>query len=551
MKVNKFYKLIIWAILLLNCSLIYSCKNNKFTKSADANYYSNKSYTNLLLDSITINEYFKTLSNSDSNQIEIKEFYKSRDYQFAWFNKEGMVDAASVFYNQLQNYSTDFDNHLFQNEVLDSLFYLVQNDEKDFLKNTDNVNKLELLLTSTFFKYAQRVYGGITKAPKDLEWYIPRKKKDYKKLLDSLVLASNGQVIQEPVNQFYINLKDKLRQYRKIQTTGGLPRINDSIKLLKYYDNDSEIHVVKQSLMLTGDLLTDNKNIRFDESLVNAIKHFQNRMGLKVSGKLDSKTVATMNISIDARIEQIMVNMERSRWMPAKMENDYLWINIPEYKLHVYENGSTDWSMNVVVGKQTTKTSIFRGSISEVVLNPYWNVPASIVNNDVLLHLKKNVSYIRKNNMEIRSGSTVINPYKINWHQYQYAIPYTVRQKPGNNNSLGKIKFLFPNSFNIYLHDTPSKELFGETKRAFSHGCIRIEEPLKLAYYLTKDNKFWSNNRIDSVLVNDKETSISMGHKMPVYIAYFTAWVSNDGQLNFRNDVYNMDDKLWKEIFSE
>jgi len=366
-----------------------------------------------------------------------------------------------------------------------------------------------------------------------------------------LVLANNGQAIQEPVNIFYVQLKQKLKQYRQIQKEGGLPTIFFNKKLLKQGDIDSCILTIKQSLFFTGDLLVNNKINLFDDSLIISVKHYQRRMGLIETGRITPLFIAEMNKSIDVRIQQIMVNMERLRWMPVKMESDYLFINIPEYKLHVYQNGTTDWSMNVVVGRNATQTSIFKGNISEVVLNPYWNVPTSIVNKEVLEHLKNNKSYISKNHMEVRSGNKVINPYSVNWHQYQHSIPYTVRQKPGNNNSLGKIKFLFPNSFNIYLHDTPSKDLFGENKRAFSHGCIRIAEPLKLAYYLTQHNAVWPTARIDSVLNTDKETSISIQHKMPVYITYFTAWVDAEGQLNFRNDIYHLDDRLQKEIFGE
>lgn len=540
--------------IILCCStfmMICGCKNNKHVKSNEYNYYSNKNYTDLKLDSTTINIFLKSSLITDSVRNDVNEFYSKRANQFAWFNNEGMVDATTVFYNQLKNYTDDFKDTTFNKIEIDSLLSLVQSDEKSFLSNIKIVNQLELLLTVTFFQYAHKVYGGTTSSLRDLEWYIPRKKKDYKMLLDSLVLASNGQTIQEPVSVFYTQLKDKLKQYRQIQKAGGLPAISSDKKLLKQGDTASCIKAIKQNLFLTGDLLINNKSIDFDDSLESSVKRFQRRMGLLISGRVDQLSIAEMNKSIDFRIQQIMVNMERLRWMPVKMETDYLLINIPEYKLHVYENGTTNWSMNVVVGKGATQTNIFKGNISEVVLNPYWNVPTSIVNNNVLPHLKRNVSFISKNNMEIRSGITVINPYAINWHKYKNAIPYTVRQKPGNNNSLGKIKFLFPNSFNIYLHDTPSKELFGETKRAFSHGCIRLEEPLKLACYISKDNTGWTNNRIDSVLTTDKETSISIQHRMPVYIVYFTAWVSSDGQMNFRNDIYNLDDKLRKEFFNE
>ena len=545
MNVVNLYIVLLFSTLLVICG----CKSNKQIENKEYQYYSNRNYTDLKLDSITIDSFLNTAHFTDSVRNEVKGFYAKRAYQFAWFNNLGMLDAAAVFYNQLKNYTADFNDTVFKYVALDSLIVEELNDSKAFFVNTKAVNHLELLLSSTFFQYAQKVYGGTTSSLKDLEWFIPRKKKDYTMLLDSLVLASNGQNIHEPVNVFYVQLKQKLKQYRQIQKEGGLPIVYSKKKLLKQGDEDSSIITIKQSLFLTGDLLLNNKTTVFDDSLTISVKHYQRRMGMPETGRITSLCITEMNKSIDFRIQQIMVNMERLRWMPVKMENDYLLINIPEYKLHVYQNGTTDWSMNVVVGRDATQTNIFKGSISEVVLNPYWNVPTSIVNKEVLEHLKNNKSYINRNHMEVRSGSKVINPYSVNWQQYQRSIPYTVRQKPGNNNSLGKIKFLFPNGFNIYLHDTPSKELFGETKRAFSHGCIRIAEPLKLAYYLTKNNTTWSTNRIDSILTTDKETSIFIQYKMPVYILYFTAWVDSEGQLNFRNDIYKLDDKLRLEIF--
>lgn len=246
----------------------------------------------------------------------------------------------------------------------------------------------------------------------------------------------------------------------------------------------------------------------------------------------------------------MLVNLERLRWIPIEIENDYLLINIPEYKLHIFQNKKQLWETNVVVGKTAKQTTIFKGNISRIILNPYWNVPNSIINAEILPKLKQNASYLSKNNMEVvDNDGHSINTSTINWNLYKKNVPFIIRQKPGNENALGEIKFLFPNSFNIYLHDTPSKELFSKNKRDFSHGCIRVENPKKLAYYLLRDDKSWNQNTIDKVLKTNTETGISVNPNMPVYITYFTAWVDIQGNLNFRNDIYNMDDQLAKEIF--
>jgi L,D-transpeptidase YcbB len=199
--------------------------------------------------------------------------------------------------------------------------------------------------------------------------------------------------------------------------------------------------------------------------------------------------------------------------------------------LHIFENGKPVWKTNVVVGKNLTQTVIFKGNISQIILNPYWNVPNSILQKEILPALRRNPGYLQRNNMEMVDGR--------------------VRQKPGINNALGKIKFLFPNSYSIYLHDTPAKSLFGETKRAFSHGCIRVDNPKKLALYILKNDSSWTLNKIDSIQATSNEFKIQVKPALPVYITYFTAWVNSNGELNFRNDLYNLDEKLSKEIFGE
>lgn len=208
--------------------------------------------------------------------------------------------------------------------------------------------------------------------------------------------------------------------------------------------------------------------------------------------------------------------------------------------------------MNVVVGKEASKTSIFRGDLSMLVLNPYWNVPTSIIRNEIMPKLQNGTAYLSRNNMEVLSGNKVIDPSSVNWSKYANSIPpYNFRQKPGDKNSLGKMKFLFPNNYSIYLHDTPSKGLFNESTRAFSHGCIRLSEPRKLALYLLRNNTNWNSEKVDEVLETDEENIIKVKPTVPVYIVYFTTWVSSSGQLNFRKDIYDLDEKLSQEIFGK
>ena len=513
---------------------ITGCNNKKNKKNKnlpDSVFYSKQNFTELLLDSAVVNNFIKNTPVSDSIKIQINEFYARRNYQYAWVNKSGLTHAVPSFYSQLKNYSVDFDDKSLSNKQLDDLIIAAQNDEKQFLTQKNDVQQLELLLTTTFFQYAEKAYSGSVKNTLDLEWFIPRKKKDYLIVLDSLVSSRKGEEIKEPVNQYYTNLKEQLRKYRTIQQNGGLPTVITNKKLLVVGDNDSCLINAKQHLFITGDLKANDKTNIFTDSLAKAVQRFQHRMGLTENGKLNPTTIAEFNRTVDFRIRQMMVNMERLRWVPVELEKDYLLVNIPEFRLHVFENSKQVWAANVVVGQDVKQTSIFKGNISQIVLNPYWGIPLSIVKNEILPKIKKNPNYLARNNME------VVNGY--------------YRQKPGKNNALGKMKFLFPNNFDIYLHDTPSKSHFGATNRAFSHGCIRVENPRKLAIYLLRKEAAWNEEKIDNVLKTEKETIIKVKPTVPVYIAYFTAWVDNTGQLNFRNDLYNLDEKVSKEIFEE
>ncbi|MFM9989198.1 murein L,D-transpeptidase [Flavobacterium sp.] len=527
--------------------LFFSCKKEPKINALTINPSQN--YTDLFLNESTINSFFKSNPENENIVKEVNLFYKNRNFQYAWFSKNGMIQAVSNFQNQLQNYSNDFNDKTLNNAQLDSLIKInkdrVEIDEKER-------EKLELMLTTTFFKYSEKAFSGVNKNAHQLDWFIPRSKKNLQILLDSLILKNENDKTYEPVNLYYSKLKEKLRLYRDIQKKGGFPIIKTNIKTLSVTESDSCLLQVKERLFLSGDLKVNDKTILFSNSLETAISNFQQRLGLTENGKLDTKTLEELNKTVDFRIKQMLVNLERLRWVPVEIENDYLLVNIPEYKLHVFENKKLLWETNVVVGKEAKQTSIFKGNISRIILNPYWNIPNSIINKEILPHLKRNANYLSRNNMEVVSNTgKVINASTINWHKYSKNVPFIIRQKPGDNNSLGKMKFLFPNSFSIYLHDTPSKELFNQNKRDFSHGCIRVENPKKLAFYLLKNDKNWSQEKVDEVLKTKKETGIPVKPNMPVYIAYFTAWVDSNGNLNFRKDIYNLDDELAKEIFAE
>jgi murein L,D-transpeptidase YcbB/YkuD len=237
-----------------------------------------------------------------------------------------------------------------------------------------------------------------------------------------------------------------------------------------------------------------------------------------------------MNVPASKRLMEILVNMDRMRWMPQKPKGNLIIVNLPEFMLHVYDGDKLLFDMVVVVGKVGNNTMMFNGDLNQIYFSPYWNVPQSIIKNEINPAIARNPNYLASKNME-RVGSGI-------------------RQKPGPGNALGKVKFIFPNSFNMYFHDTPSKSLFGQDKRAFSHGCIRLSEPQKMAEWLLRNDPAWPKEKIVSAMNQTTEKGVKLKEAVPVFIIYYTAWVDDEGLLNFRDDVYQHDSELMKKMFT-
>lgn len=450
-------------------------------------------------------------------KIELDSFYHNRQYASAWFDEKGMIEQAANLYNHIQHISSEgvTDKPPCQTEFAS----MIDADNADSL----NVNT-EIMLTAQYFEYAKNVWAGLNeKETQSLNWYLPRKKISYTLLLDSFI---NGKDVlnSPPVYRQYSLLKNELKKYQGIKQAGGFPVIAAIKKSLKKGDSSSTIVAIGKWLFVAGDLPVTSSNSLFDDKLEAGVKKFQQRVGLKAEGLISPALIKEMNVPIETRMQQIMVNMERSRWVPVTVSTDYLVLNIPEFKLHAYEHNNLLWSMDAVVGKPVHKTVIFSGKIKYVVFSPYWDVPNSILQHEILPGIRRNKNYLGRQHME--------------WHDGK------VRQTSGPDNALGLVKFLFPNSYNIYLHDTPAKSLFSENTRAFSHGCIRLSDAEKLANYLLKNDPAWTAQKINAAMHLGKEEFVAVKKSETVFIVYFTAWEDADGQLNFRKDLYERDKRL-------
>ncbi len=341
-----------------------------------------------------------------------------------------------------------------------------------------------------------------------------------------------------PAHAGYRALKQALFQYRALAERGGWPAVPAGPPL-RLGDKNERIAALRTRLEASGDLApppdpagaTSERDL-FDAPLATAVRTLQERQGLDADGAVGPATLEALNVSAAERVRQIEINLDRWRWLPRDLGERHVMVNIAGFALEVVESGKPALSMRVVAGKPSSSTPMFSGTLGHLVLNPYWNVPPGILKNEVLPKVRRDPGYLARQNMEMLPGGQV-------------------RQKPGPNNALGKIKFLFPNRFNVYLHDTPSRSLFSRSMRTFSHGCIRVEKPIDLAEYLLRDDPGWTRQKIESLLGDGRERWIAVPRPLPVHIAYWTAWVDGAGVMHFRKDVYGRDGPLLERTAGE
>lgn len=483
----------------------------------------------LHFDSTLLSSFLQQYPAFSAFRNELQNFYSKREYAYAWYDDKGLIEQAGNLFNRIMNIS---DEGLPDKMPYRDSFRVTM----DSLQHIDNTKiphaATELMLTAQYFAYAKIAWQGLSeKDSKALDWNLPRRQVNLLQLMDSLLNDGVAFITDEPVYRQYGLLKKYLKRYRDIETKNGWETIKPGKKKYEQGDSSLVISQIRERLFLLGDMDTATNSPVYDEGLVKGIKAFQKRLGLKQDGIIGANFFKEINYPVSQRIEQIIVNMERCRWLPEQPEGDYLAVNIPEFSLHAYHNDSLLWSMNVVVGKAVHETVIFSGELKYIVFSPYWNVPASILQKEILPAVKRNPNYLSRQNMEWNGNS--------------------VRQKPGSNNALGLVKFLFPNSYNIYLHDTPAKSLFEQDKRAFSHGCIRVSKARDLAKWLLRNYPDWTDEKIDKAMSAGKEQYFTLKETIPVFIAYFTSWVDREGKLNFREDIYKRDSRLAKMIIEK
>jgi murein L,D-transpeptidase YcbB/YkuD len=519
-------------LIVLFVILAFSCnKEKKDTIVLKKPVKVEVSELKIAIDSNTVSNFYLTYPKLASYQTEVFKLYKKQGSKQLWLDNKGVVEFGNTLFNK---YKGLFDEGLNANFPYNEQINLI------FERASDNkLSKVDtdLMITNLYFYYSEKVYHGFDeKTTTSLEWLLPRKKLNYQVFSDSIFenSAINDSKKNKMFSQYY-KLRDVLKRYRAIEKKGGWKNIEvtEGFKSFKIGDSANAISQIRDRLFITGELKENTKSAVCDSVLMFAVKDYQIHHANTLKNAILPEVIAEMNVPVSDRIKTIIVNMERCRWIDPKLEKDkeYIEVNIPEYRLYLIRDGEISFISPVVVGKAMTKTVIFSGMMQYIVFSPYWVIPQSIINKEIKPGMAKDKNYLAKKQLEWNNG--------------------LVRQLPGKNNSLGLVKFLFPNSNNIYLHDTPAKSLFERENRAFSHGCVRVAKPRELAIELLKGDPSWTPERIDTAMHAGKEKWYTLKKKVPVYIGYFTAWVDRNGQLNFYKDVYQRDESLIKLLTEE
>jgi murein L,D-transpeptidase YcbB/YkuD len=412
--------------------------------------------------------------------------------------------------------------------------------------STSDLARLDLLLSNAFLNLARDLHSGRTtpsiSAP---DIVIARKPVRVTEWLDAVRISGPDKVIRSlmPRHRQYAQLRSMLAGYRAIAQRGGWPGVPAG-ETLKPGMQDPRVLPLRDNLTGRGYDAIDGGDAPdvYDEDLELAVRHFQRRHGLEVDGAVGPATLAALNVSAEERVRQIIVNLERWRWLPEDLGRRYVLVNQAFFFLEIVEDGQVADYRRVIVGKPYHKSPMFSDTIRFTEFNPTWTVPQSIARSEMLPKLRSDPGYLARNDMVLYRDGNPVNPYAVDWASVSsHRFPYRIVQQPGSKNALGRVKFMFPNRFSVYLHDTPSRNLFSRTGRAFSHGCIRVENPLEFAARLLGPDQGFTEADAERIVASRKRTRIDLRSPVRVHLTYFTAWIDDDGIPQFFEDIYGRD----------
>ena len=478
-------------------------------------------------------------------QEMLQSFYARRDFRPAWGNARNAAELRRAIADSAADGLDPADYEL---QLLDSLARELEGPAA----TNDLRAQYDILLTEALLRLGYHLsFGKVDAESFDPQWNFGRtlEHRDIAREIEEALAAEDiyGRIeALKPTHRLYVGLKKELARYRAAGRSDG-PAPIPAGPALKPGATDARVPLLRARLAVSGDLdaaASAPDPAVYDAAVEAALRRFQARMGLESDGVAGAGTIAELNVPLAERIRQLRVNLDRGRVLLHDLPEKFVVVNIAGYAAYVVKGQDIVWSTRVQVGKPYRKTPLFRSEINYLVFNPTWTVPPGIIARDILPAAKADPASITRKGLKVfDSRGREVNPASVDWSRYSGGhIPYTLRQDPGPNNALGRVKLMFPNPYFVYLHDTPSQALFDRAERAFSSGCVRVERALELAAIVLDDPQ-WNAQSIDAVIAGGKLQNVTLKHKVPVLLAYWTAWVDREGRMNFRRDLYGQDAK--------
>lgn len=491
----------------------------------------------------------------------IRDMYKNRHYQPLWSSQGQLKSQVYQLINVIKSVEFEglnpFDYHLFK---MVQLLGEINDEEKVHFRNL-KVAALDLLLSDAFFTMtADLAFGRVGLDSEIREDYHFDENYDLVYMLEQAVKQEKlSDVIRElrPPHQGFEQMRTFLALYRQLEKSGYWPDLLNRKPMKKGMQNQIGVSALREKLILLGDLKAnrENKNV-FSEEVEKAVIGYQKRHGLKPDGVVNNKTKEYLNRPLSYYIKKMEINMERWRWLPRDLGERYILVNIPDFTVKVIEKGKVQLSIKCVVGKAYTKTPIFSNRLRYIVINPDWIIPPGLLVRTQLGKIRNQKDYFTRKPLTVLKGwgerTVKIDPSQVNWKEVsakELIENYRFIQAPGPKNPLGKMKFMFPNEYNVYLHGTNRPDLFEKEVRNYSAGCIRLSRPLDLAAYCIRDHPKWDIKRLEAAEAGSRQQRINLTSSIPIHILYWTAWVDNQGQLQFRQDVYQRDKSIEKAFY--
>lgn len=479
---------------------------------------------------------------------DIKQIYAKRAFVPIWIGDskaaERINNYVSCINQSAENGLLPRDYHLF------SIAEIIKEAQTKTM-SIQQIIDLEILLTDAFLLQANHYANGkVLPENREESWYHFPKNISMEAYFERAVSQDNFCEVVEsllPAYPEYTQLKQILALYEKLEWD-VLPDVPWNL-LLQEGNTDPLILAIKKRLQVSGDLSQGPVDAYFDRELTKAVLNYQRRQGLPNDGLIRTAMVQSLNVSAEKHVQKIKANMERWRWVPPTLSREYIEVNIPSFELKMVENNHTVYKEKVIVGRENYPTASFSDSMTYIVLNPYWTIPRSIVNAELKLEVMSDPYHLLNNDIRVFKGNKLINTLEVDWKKANWDA-YVFRQGPNAYNPMGQVKFMFPNEYDIYIHDTPARHYFTNSRRSYSHGCIRVDQPLKFAaHLLQRQTEPWDSSKIDKVLFSQKETPVNLSKPIPLNIFYWTCF-NEDGEINFREDIYKWDEKIY-EILKE